>query len=75
MPCFYFDLAVGTQLKDQGGMILENLDAARGRADRLAAELAILRPELRRKGAVRVSDEDGTEVYRVSLDPVAVGRE
>jgi hypothetical protein len=75
MPYFYFDLVFGQQVRDQGGMILENSDAARERADRLAAELAIVRPELQSRGAVRVTDEDQKEIYRVPMGPAAAGRE
>ena len=28
MPYFYFDLAIGNELKDQGGMILEDIAVA-----------------------------------------------
>jgi hypothetical protein len=69
MPYFYFDLVIGKEFRDQGGMILEDLAAASERADRLARELAILRPELRSRGCfVRVTDDGDKEVYRVPLD-------
>ena len=28
MPCFYFDLVIGRECREQGGMILESQDAA-----------------------------------------------
>jgi hypothetical protein len=72
MPCFYFDLVIRREYRDQGGMILENLEAAIERADRLAEELAIIRPELKSKDcAIRVTDDDGKEVYRTLLDRVS----
>jgi hypothetical protein len=72
MPYFYFDLVICRDYRDQGGMILENMEAAIERADRLAEELAIIRPELKSKGcAVRVTDDDGKEVYRTLLHPVS----
>jgi hypothetical protein len=72
MPYFYFDLVICRDYRDQGGMILENIEAAIERADRLAEELAIIRPELKSKDcAVRVTDDDGKEVYRTLLHPVS----
>ena len=49
MPYFNFDLVVGTDFKNQGGIILENTDYAIDKADSLASELCIVRPELCRK--------------------------
>ena len=73
MPYFYFALAIGNELKDQGGMILEDIAVASDRADQLADELYIIRPELRsRDGAIRVTDGDGKELYRTPIDPVVV---
>jgi hypothetical protein len=69
MPYFYYDLVIGNDYRDQGGMILEDQLLAAARADRLASELAIIRPEL--KGcAIRVVDEDNREFHRSPLDPV-----
>jgi hypothetical protein len=36
MPYFYFDLVIGEEFKDQGGMILEDTDIAFDKADCLA---------------------------------------
>lgn len=77
MPYFYFDLAIGNEFKDQGGMILEDLAVASDRADQLADELYIIRPELRSRGcAIRVTDGDGKELYRTPINsvPAAVAR-
>jgi len=72
MPCFYFDLVTDNESRDQGGMILENQEAAVERADDLAGELAIVRPELkRRRASVRVLDENDTEIYRTPLNTTA----
>jgi uncharacterized protein DUF6894 len=69
MPYFYFDLVIGKEFREQGGMILEDLAAAADRADQLASELCIVRPELKSRGyEVRVNDDDGKEVYRTPLD-------
>jgi hypothetical protein len=38
MPCYYFDLVTPNGFQQQGGMILEDFDAASDRADRLAAD-------------------------------------
>ena len=69
MPYFNFDLVVGTDFKSQGGMILENTDYAIDKADSLASELCIARPELRARGyTVRVTDADSNEFYRTPVD-------
>jgi hypothetical protein len=58
MPFYYFDLVIDGRPHDQGGMILEELEVAADKADALASELDILRPELRSKQCyVRVVDE------------------
>jgi hypothetical protein len=70
MPWFYFDLIVDDQPRDQGGMILEDTARAQDRADSLAHELRIARPELQGKGChIRVTDEEAREVYRACVDP------
>jgi hypothetical protein len=69
MPWFYFDLTVNNHPRDQGGMILEDIAAAQDRADSLANELRITRPELQRKGCyIRVTDGEAREVYRTPVD-------
>jgi hypothetical protein len=45
MPYFYFDLVIGEEFKDQGGMILKDADIAFDKADCLASELSIVRPK------------------------------
>jgi hypothetical protein len=71
MPHFYFDLVLGEEFKDQGGMILEDTQIAFDKADCLATELSIVRPELRSRGCtVRVTDGENKELYRAPLDPV-----
>ena len=47
MPYFNFDLVIGEDFKSQGGMILEDTGIAIDKADNLASELCIVRPELR----------------------------
>jgi len=70
MPFFYFDLVVDGHPSDQGGMILEDLAVASDRADALAEELRLVRPELRdRQCFVRVMNDD-QELHRVPLEPV-----
>ena len=71
MPYYYFDLVIGEEYKNQGGIILEDLDLASDKADQLANELSLVRPELKAKHcAVRVTDSDNKELYRTPLDPV-----
>src|SRR5258708_411213 len=70
MPYFYFDLVVGEEFEDQGSMILEDTDIAFEKADSLASELYIVRPELRSRGcSVRLTDGENKELYRTPLDP------
>src|SRR5207302_3161585 len=70
MPYFYFDLVVGEEFKGQGSMILEDTQIAFEKADSLASELYIVRPELRWRGcAVRLTDGENKELYRTPLDP------
>ena len=71
MPYCIFDLVIGEEFKNQGGLILEDLELASDRADQLACELRVVRPELNAKGcAVRVTNADNRELYRTPLDPV-----
>jgi len=71
MPYYSFDLVIGEEFKNQGGLILEDLELASDRADQLACELCIVRPELKAKGcSVRVTNADNRELYRTPLDPV-----
>jgi hypothetical protein len=71
MPYYHFDLVIGEEFKNQGAIILEDLHVASDRADQLANELSLVRPELKTKGcAVRVTDGDNKELYRTPLDPV-----
>ncbi|MBR0776009.1 hypothetical protein JQ625_14320 [Bradyrhizobium diazoefficiens] len=70
MPYYYFDLVVGGEFKNQGSIILEDIEVASDRADQLASELSQVKPELQKRGcAVRVTDRDHKELYRTPLDP------
>ncbi|HWZ38264.1 MAG TPA: hypothetical protein VNY08_08195 [Bradyrhizobium sp.] len=69
MPYFNFDLVIGDDFKSQGGMILENTGIAIDKAESLASELCIVRPELRSSGcAVRITDGNSNELYRTPID-------
>jgi hypothetical protein len=71
MPYYSFDLVIGEEFKNQGGLILEDLEVASDRAAQLACELCVVHPELKTKGcAVRVTNADNRELYRTPLDPV-----
>ena len=71
MPFYHFDLLLDGQPRNQGGMILEDLAVASDRADALASELRVLKPELASKDCfVRVVDDNNQEVYRTPLDPI-----
>ena len=72
MPYFNFDLVIGAEFKCQGGMILENTENAIDKAESLASELRIVRPELcSTGGAVRVTDSDSNELYRTPVKLIA----
>lgn len=74
MPYFNFDLVIGAEFRNQGGMILENTENAIDKAESLANELCIVRPELRSTGcAVRVTDGESNELYRTPLEVVGRG--
>jgi hypothetical protein len=74
MPYFNFDLVIGEDFKNQGGMILEGTEIAIDKADSLASELCLVRPELRSRGcAVRVTDADSKEFYRTPVDLIPHG--
>jgi hypothetical protein len=47
MPYYSFDLVIGEDCKNQGGLILEGLDVASDRAEQLASELCVVMPELK----------------------------
>jgi len=71
MPFYHFDLVIDGHPRNQGGMILEDLSVASDRADALASELRIIKPELSSKNCfVRVVDENNNEIYRTPLDPI-----
>jgi hypothetical protein len=71
MPYFNFDLVIGNDFKSQGGMILEDTEIAIDKAESLARELCVVRPELLSKEcAVRVTDGDSNELYRTPIDLV-----
>jgi len=71
MPYFHFDLVIDEQFKDQGGMILEDTQVAFERAESLAGELSVVRPDLRSRGcAVRVTDYENRELYRTPIDSI-----
>ena len=72
MPHFYFDLMLETDFRNQGGMVLEDTACAFDKADQLASELCIVRPELRSRGCViSVMDENGQEIYRTPIDAIS----
>jgi len=71
MPYYSFDLVIGEEFSNQGGIILEDLHGASDRADQLANELSQVKPELKSQGcSVRVTDADNHEIYRTPLNPL-----
>jgi len=74
VPYYNFDLVIGAEFKNQGAMILENTENAIDKADSLANELCVVRPELCSKGcAVRVTDGDSNELYRTPVELIGRG--
>jgi hypothetical protein len=71
MPRFFFDLFFSREVVlDPGGMLFEGPTSAMAAADEMARHLFASRAALRNCGSsVRVRDEHGVEIYRVSIDP------
>jgi hypothetical protein len=71
MPNFHYDLVVGRDCRDQGCIELVDCAAAISRADGLARDFLVLRPDLAGHGAaIRVVDENKFEIYRTPVDPI-----
>jgi hypothetical protein len=71
MPYYSFDLAIDEEIRYQGGLILEDLKLASDRADQLANERSIVRPELKaRDCAICITDQENRELLRRPLDPI-----
>jgi hypothetical protein len=71
MPYYSFDLVIGEECRNQGVLILEDLDVASDRAQQLATQLSTVLPELKTRGcAVRATDSDSKKLYRTQLDPI-----
>lgn len=69
MPLYHFDLINTTTVTDAGGADLAGDIEAMDTADQLARRLLGECPELRnRHYAVLVTNDDGDEICRVSLD-------
>jgi len=70
MPLFHFDLVDKTSVTDEGGHLLDSMEAAIIAANRLAEELYLRQPQLRDRGyKILVTDEEGEEVHEAPLDP------
>jgi hypothetical protein len=69
MPRFNFDLVGACAVQDRHGMIFADCQVAARFADELAAELGIIRPELRKNAWVAMTDQaqDGL-TYCVAID-------
>jgi hypothetical protein len=69
MPRFNFDLVGSCAVKDRHGLVFANYEVAARFADELAAELSIIRPELRKAASVVMTDQDrDTLTYCVAID-------
>jgi hypothetical protein len=73
MPYYEFELVTDATCQHQGGMILEDRQGAADQAERLAAELTLVRPELMsHNSAIRVRDQSNAEIYCTALDALAI---
>ena len=64
MPRYHFDLVDHTTVEDKGGQILADDVTASDVAEKLAADLFEIRPELRGKGySIQVSGPDGETIH------------
>lgn len=69
MPRYHFDLVDHHTVEDHGGQILADDTIAEDVADKLAARIYEVRPELRGKGyAILITDAEGREVHRAPID-------
>jgi hypothetical protein len=69
MPRFNFDLVGACAVHDRHGLIFADCQVAARFADDLAAELSIIRPELRKNACVVMTDQADHELtYCVSID-------
>ena len=73
MPYFNFDLVVGAEFQNQGGMILENTDYAIDKADSLANELRSFVPSYVRQDAPCALPTETSRLYRAPVEPVGRG--
>lgn len=68
MARYFFGLRGGQNLDDPGGLPFEDeLDAFQA-AERLAAELALIRPELQGSTCVILTSDASASTYCVSID-------
>ena len=68
MPKFHFHLSGKTEFKDEQGEICSTIDAAKAYADDVAAEVGRNKRWSEIRGRfIRVTDEDGKEIYRTPL--------
>jgi hypothetical protein len=69
MPRFNFDLVGACAVQDRHGLIFADRRRAARFADELAAELSIIRPELRNAACVVMTDQEReTLTYCVAID-------
>jgi hypothetical protein len=69
MPRFSFDLVGACAVYDRHGLIFADCRLAARFADELAAELSILRPELRQNACVVMADQGRDALtYCVAID-------
>jgi hypothetical protein len=69
MPRFNFDLVGACAVQDRHGLIFADCRLAARFADELAAELSVIRPELRNAACVVMTDQErDTLTYCVAID-------
>jgi hypothetical protein len=73
MPRYHFDLVDHRTVEDQGGRILVDDITACDVADRLAAELHEIRPDVRGAGfSILVTGPEGETVHKAAVDGPSV---
>ncbi len=69
MPRYFFHLKNETRLKGDTGEVLATLEEAKGRARLVASEMGAHQTEKHNSDLwIAVTDEEGREVFRISLD-------
>ncbi len=76
MPRYFFNLDNTTHLQDDVGEVLATFEDAKVHARKVASELGAHQTERHNQSLwIGVTDEQGNEVFRISLDGRTSGRD